>query len=196
MGTGGGEFLLQLGHHNELTSITEGYLPNYELCKEKLEPLGITVKFIADDHTIPYENESFDIVINRHEAYDISEVNRILKQKGIFITQQVGNENNRMLSESLLGKRKDKFPNCYLNIALKECKKEALTILESDEKYSETKFFDIGAVVFYAKTIEWEFENFSVTRCMDRLMFLQKQLEENGHINSIEHRYYFVAQKQ
>lgn len=44
MGTGGGEFVLSLGHPHDLTSITESYEPNVELCNRELAPLGITVK--------------------------------------------------------------------------------------------------------------------------------------------------------
>ncbi|WP_365845908.1 hypothetical protein [Clostridium sp.] len=38
----------------------------------------------------PFEDNTFDIVINRHESYCVSEVKRILKTDGIFIAQQVG----------------------------------------------------------------------------------------------------------
>ena len=34
--TGGGEFLLSLGHPHKNTSATEGFPPNVELCKEVL----------------------------------------------------------------------------------------------------------------------------------------------------------------
>ena len=43
MGTGGGEFLLTLGHPGEHTTVTEGYPPNVQLCRQRLEPLGIQV---------------------------------------------------------------------------------------------------------------------------------------------------------
>ncbi|MNJ78400.1 hypothetical protein D3C77_761450 [compost metagenome] len=36
-------------------------------------------------------------MINRHEAYSVQELNRILKPGGLFITQQVGGQNNRGL---------------------------------------------------------------------------------------------------
>lgn len=39
--TGGGEFLLSLGHPCENTAATENYPPNVQLCAEKLLPLGI-----------------------------------------------------------------------------------------------------------------------------------------------------------
>lgn len=39
--TGGGEFLLSLGHPCENTAATENYPPNVTLCREVLAPLGI-----------------------------------------------------------------------------------------------------------------------------------------------------------
>ena len=41
MDTGGGEFLLSLGHPYENTAATEGYEPNVRLCQKTLLPLGI-----------------------------------------------------------------------------------------------------------------------------------------------------------
>ncbi|MDN6669668.1 MAG: class I SAM-dependent methyltransferase, partial [Tetragenococcus koreensis] len=104
MGTGGGEVLLTLGHPYHKTSVTEGYSPNYQLCKKNLEPLGITVKFVEEDDFLPYPDNHFDIIINRHEAFRLDEVKRTLKRGGIFITQQVGCENSRALSKRLLKK--------------------------------------------------------------------------------------------
>lgn len=93
LGTGGGEFLLSLGHPFTLTSVTEAYPPNVELCKENLAPSGVTVMQTYEDDRLPFEDRSFDIVINRHESFDPAEVGRVLKKGGYFITQQVGGEN-------------------------------------------------------------------------------------------------------
>ena len=88
MGTGGGEFLLSLNHPHQNTFVTEAYTPNVELCLERLSTLGITIKEIADNDIIPYDDDVFDIVLNRHESFDAQEVFRVLKPDGIFITQE------------------------------------------------------------------------------------------------------------
>ena len=194
MGTGGGELLLQINHPYNNTYVTEGYKPNYELCQKNLMPLGITVKFVENDN-IPYDDEMFDIVLNRHDTYNPVEVNRVLKPDGIFITQQVGNDNSKEISEFLLGKRKNLFPNNYLPIALKQITDYGFKIIDSGEKYAEIKFFDIGALVYYAKIIEWEFEGFSVQKCYNKLVELQNKIDDCGYVTSVEHRYYFVARK-
>ncbi|MGO1369196.1 hypothetical protein [Senegalia sp. (in: firmicutes)] len=84
MGTGGGEFLLTLNHPYKLTSVTETYKPNIELCKKKLTPLGIEVKQIIEDSNIPYSNDKFDIVINKHESFAINEVKKNIKKRWFF----------------------------------------------------------------------------------------------------------------
>lgn len=38
--TGGGEFVLSLGHPYDKTYVTEGFLPNVELCKKKIVTFG------------------------------------------------------------------------------------------------------------------------------------------------------------
>ena len=114
MGTGGGEFLLSLNHPYSNTSVTEKWIPNVKLCKQKLEPIGIQVKQVFNDSELPFEDNTFDIIINRHESFDIKEVERILKPEGIFITQQVGGKNNEILSKALI----DNFNPLYADNTL------------------------------------------------------------------------------
>lgn len=66
MGTGGGKFLLTLDHPYNLTSVTEAYPPNVELCKNKLSPFGIEVKQVFDD------NNFFEQVLFETYPVDIS----------------------------------------------------------------------------------------------------------------------------
>ena len=61
--TGGGEFLLSLQHPYENTAATEGFPPNVELCEERLLPLGIDLRACSDAAQIPFDDESFDIII-------------------------------------------------------------------------------------------------------------------------------------
>ena len=64
--TGGGEFLLTLGHPYENTAATEGFPPNVALCRAPLTPLGIDLRECSDPACLPFADSSFDIVINRH----------------------------------------------------------------------------------------------------------------------------------
>ena len=69
--TGGGEFLLSLNHPSENTAATENYPPNVRLCKETLLPLGIDFRPADGAGQLPYADENFDIVINRHGDFRV-----------------------------------------------------------------------------------------------------------------------------
>ena len=196
METGDGEFLLSLNHPKHNTSAIEGYQPNVELCKKVLLPLGIDFKEADGDEKLPFENEYFDIITNRHGAYNVTELKRVLKKDGIFITQQVGAENDRELVEILLPKYKDlPYAEHYLNIKQQEISEQGFEILESGETFQPIKFFDTGALVWFAKIIEWEFPNFSVESHLENLYKVQEIIEANGAVEGRIHRFYIVGKK-
>ena len=98
MGTGGGEFLISLQNLPDIICATEGYEPNLKIAAENLKKINAEVKFIDRDNRIPWQDEQFDLVINRHEEFDAGEVWRVLKPDGIFLTQQVGGINDLNLN--------------------------------------------------------------------------------------------------
>ena len=56
-------------------------------------------------------------------------------------------------------------------------------------------FYDVGAFVWFAHVIEWEFPGFSVEKCMGNLLEMQNNLERDGKIEGTIHRYLIVAGK-
>ena len=193
--TGGGEFLLSLGHPYKNTAATEGYPPNVRLCREKLLPLGIDLIECADASHVPFEDDSFDIIINRHGDLDPSEIWRMLKAGGCFVTQQVGSENDRDLVESVLPGSAKPFPHNNLKEQMKAFEGAGFKILKGEEAFGPIRFFDVGAFVWFARIIEWEFNGFSVEKCFDRLLRLQKIIERDGKIEGTTHRFLIVARK-
>lgn len=193
--TGGGEFLLSLGHAPQLTSATEGWKPNVALCKTKLGGLGIDFHEMSDYSAMPFENEQFDIVTDRHGSYDADEIFRVLKHGGKFTTQQVGNRNDRELVELLLPDTPMPFPDNHLAVQIESFKKAGFEIAEQNEVFCPIAFYDVGALVWFAKVIEWEFVGFSVEKCFDRLLEAQRMIQEKGTVHGNIHRFYFVAVK-
>jgi SAM-dependent methyltransferase len=202
MGTGGGEVLLSFNHPYKNTYATEAYEPNYELCKKTLSPLGITVArtftdedFNSDDK-IPFGDEMFDIIINRHESFDINEVNRTLKQGGYFITQQVGNKNAgefiQRLNENI---KVPRLPHHTVDNYTNGLKNMGFRIIKTDEFQSPMKFYDVEAFVFWAKVIVWEFPGFSVKTHLDKLFDCQKEIDEKGFIQGTGHYFLIIAKK-
>ena len=193
--TGGGEFLLSLGHPYPKTSATEGYPPNVELCRRTLSPLGIRFEECSDAAAIPFGDASFDLIINRHGDFYAPELYRLLKKNGVFITQQVGGENDRDLVEMVLPGTKKPYPHLNLKEQRREFEKADFRILQADEAFRPITFYDVGAFVWFARIIEWEFPGFSVDRCFEHLLKMQKIIEREGKITGTIHRYLIVAGK-
>lgn len=194
--TGGGEFLLSLHHPYVLTSATEAYPPNVTLCKKTLLPLGINFKEADVKEKLPFQNDQFDVVINRHGSINEKEIYRVLKPNGIFITEQVGAENDRGLVELLYTNVPDlPYPEEYVNIAKEKFKNTGFSILNAQEAFRPIYFYDVGALVWFAKVLEWEFPNFSVNNNLEGLYEAQKQLENKGFIQAKIHRYLLIAKK-
>lgn len=194
--TGGGEFLLSLNHPYENTAAAEAFPPNVTLCQETLLPLGIDFRPGDGKEKLPFGDGSFDMVINRHGDFNAEDIYRVLKPGGIFVTQQVGAENDRALVELLCGETAMPFPEQYLDITVRKFQNAGFEILEGSECFRPIRFFDVGALVWFARIIPWEFPGFCVDSCLDRLLTAQKILEEKGCIEGQIHRFLLAAQKK
>ena len=193
--TGGGEVLLTFGHPHENTYATEGYAPNVRLCRELFAPLGVHFKEMSDYGNMPFDDNTFDLIINRHGSYDAAELYRTLKPGGLFITQQVGDDNDRALVDLLLPDAPIPFPGQNLTEQSRLFREAGFTILRGEECFRPMRFYDIGAVVWFARIIQWEFPDFSVETCFDRLVQAQRLLEQQGYVECLTHRYLIIAQK-
>ncbi len=193
--TGGGEYLLSLHHPAHKTAATEGYPPNVKLCQEVLLPLGIDLKECSDAANIPFPDATFDMIINRHGDFCPAELYRLLKPGGLFVTQQVGDENDRDLVEMVLPGTEKPFPGLNLTMQKEAFEKAGFTILQADEVFRPICFYDVGAFVWFARIIEWEFPGFSVERCYPQLLKMQKTIESKGKVQGTIHRYLIVAKK-
>ena len=194
--TGGGEFLLSLEHPYENTAATENYPPNVQLCKEKLLPLGIDFRQADGNGAFPYPNDSFDVVIDRHGDLNPAEIYRVLKPGGVFISQQVGAENDRELVQLLCGAVPMPFPEQYAAKAGEAFRRVGFTLLRQEECFRPMRFYDVGALVWFARVIVWEFPGFSVDTHADSLMNAQRVLEETGYLEGMTHRFLLVAKKE
>ena len=193
--TGGGEFLLSLGHPCANTAATEGYPPNVALCKETLLPLGIDFRPCNDPASIPFADASFDRIINRHGDFHVPELYRLLKPGGLFLTEQVGSENDRDLVEQVLPGTEKPFPHLNLAKQSRVFEQAGFRLLRAEEAFRPIRFFDVGAFVWFARVIEWEFPGFSVDRCFQALLSMQNRLEQNGVTEGTIHRFLIVAEK-
>ena len=194
--TGGGEFLLSLEHPYKNTYATEAYPPNVELCRKKLIPLGIHFYECSGNANLPFNDNEFDIIINRQGDYNIKELKRVLKKDGIFLTQQVGENNDREIVSYLLPNAPKSFPGYNLKNQEELFKKEGFEIISGMENYKSIKFFDIEALIWFAKIIEWEFPNFSVDNCFNNLLNTKNLIDKQGFIEGKVHRFLIIAKNK
>lgn len=194
--TGGGEFLLSLEHPHRNTAATENYPPNVQLCREVLLPLGIDFRPGDGKGILPFGDGSFDIVINRHGDFCPEEIWRILKPGGLFITQQVGAENDRELVQLLCGETPVPFPDQYLSIASERFRSAGFRILEEAECFRPIRFFDVGALVWFARIIQWEFPDFAVDTHLPGLLKAREMIDEQGFVEGSTHRFLLIAEKR
>ncbi|CAJ0907417.1 6372_t:CDS:2 [Entrophospora sp. SA101] len=184
MGTGSGEFLASLSPLPPDTCATEGWAPNIDIARKRLKPLGVTVTAITDyDVRLPINDARFDLIINRHEPYIIYEVHRLLKQNGIFVTQQVGERDNIEINKLLGAPEHLGYREWHLEQACSEMVKAGFTILEKQEAFIETKFYDVGAIVYYLRAIPWQIEDFSVEKYSEQLINLHHKIQNEGYLS-------------
>ena len=194
MGTGGGEFLSTLTPLPEITTATEGWEPNFPVAKKRLEPLGVEVVWVEDDSHLPFSDSSFELVINRHESFSPSEVKRILKEEGIFITQQVGHLNDREFASLFKLENTEEFI-WDLKTAVSQLDSSGFKILFKKENITKTRFYSTEAILCYLKAISWVIPDFSVDKYIEELSHIHDVIEREGHIDFTCHRFILVAQK-
>jgi SAM-dependent methyltransferase len=192
LGTGGGEFLDSLAALPPRSCATEGYEPNLPIARARLAPRGVEVRAIGSDDVIPYETDAFDLVLNRHESYKVEELRRVLRPGGTYITQQVGGMNDADLNMSL-GYPTFEFAAWCLAKAALDLERGGFALLKRKECLTKTRFFDIGAIVYYLKCVPWQIEGFDAEACFDRLAALQRRIEDEGYVDFVCHRFFIAA---
>ena len=193
MGTGGGEFLSQLQPLPKHTIATEAYEPNVPIAKKRLEPLDVDVVQIEEDLHLPFKENEFELIINRHESYASQVVVRILKSGGYFITQQVGERNDIEINHLLENEPPPEEQEWNAASASKELQDEGFSILHQKEAFPITRFYDIGALVYFLKAIPWVVAEFTVEKYRDTLLKIHREILAKGFIEIREHRFLIIA---
>lgn len=197
MGTGGGEFLAALQPLPPDTWATEGWAPNIPVAQARLEPLGIPVHgFASEDEPLPFPEATFDLVINRHEAYDPAEVWRVLKPGGRFITQQVGGRNDREINDWLGAPPETDYGYWTLDFARDQLESAGFAIVDAREALVATRCYDIGALVFYLNAVSWQVGSFSVERFRLQLHALHERISREGFLDLACDRFLLAGERR
>lgn len=194
IGTGGGEVLARLAPFPRRICATEGYAPNVPIAQARLGPLGVEVRDVSTlGLGLPFADGAFDLVLSRHSAYDPEEVARVLRPGGRLVTQQVGSRNQALLN-ALLGVPLPAGDH-HRAIAAVALEQAGLRLLTAAEAFPVTRYFDIGAVIFYLRAVPWQVPDFTVERYRDGLRRLASAIAAQGYLDVSDHRFFLIADR-
>jgi hypothetical protein len=200
MGTGGGEWLSSLRARATITVATEGWQPNVGVATARLSPLGIPVVYTegaTDNHRqepadpagrLPFRTETFDLVTNRHESFRATEVARVLRHEGTFLTQQTHSGSQQF--HELLGSEPRGVQELELEMIVVQLQDAGLRIDEAEVGTATTVFADIGALAWYLRSVPWAVPGFTVNRYRQALLRLH-----NGPIRVPHRRFWLRGHK-
>jgi SAM-dependent methyltransferase len=173
MGTGGGErFGELLDGFNGLPLATEEWHVNAPIAADHLRPMGCSL-VCCKSLVLPLADESFDLVVNRHEELDPQEVARVLKPGGTVLTQQaflLWKEMNRFFPRriflaDLFERYRDGFQNAGLE--LREARSNELL----------AAYDSLGDFVYMLCIAPWEVPEFDpLGSDLEALLALEREL--------------------
>lgn len=186
LGTGGGEWLSGLPHRPVRTAATEGWAPNVPVARARLEPLGVEVFAVegAPDNVdqaspfeggaLPFADDSFDLIVSRHESYVPAELRRVLPSDGVFLTQQVASgaadDFYRLLNQS-----PPPVETAWnLAFAKRQLQDAGFEVVEEAEGRERTEFADVGAFAWYLKNMPFIYPDFSIAAAIETLRELHE----------------------
>ena len=194
--TGGGEKLLSLREHwPSKVLATEEYPPNFELATRRLSPHRASVisTSISNIAPMPFADAEFDLVLNRHAAFNSSEIARVLTCGGTFLTQQVHGMWAWDL-QAIFGAKPqwpDSTPEKYVPLL----EAAGMTVMNLQEWEGSISFTDVGAIVYYLKAVPWEVPGFTVKTHLQYLLTLQDRLESGEPLDFYAAKYLIEATK-
>lgn len=195
MGTGGGELLMKLAPLPRETYAAEGYEPNVKIAEENLKPFNVKVISGYKDDALPFEDGFFDLIINRHEYYEPSEVYRILKPGGYFITQQVKGNCDETITQLFGVNAESDFKDWSLTKALEQLKGFQFEIISSAEAAGYTEFTDTEALISYLKVINWLIPDFNREKYSLELNKAGEIIKVTGSFKSTLDRFMIICRK-
>jgi SAM-dependent methyltransferase len=170
--TGGGEMLSSLAPFHGRVRATEGYVPNVDVARRRLAPLGIEVFQANTASGMPFADASFDLVLNRHGGFRPEEMHRVLKPGGVFLSQQVGGDNLADLADHF-GAPQTAPDNTLARVA-ERFRGLGCAVTLAEEWRGAVTFADVGAIVYFLKVVPWVVRGFDLTTHLAALEALER----------------------
>lgn len=198
IGTGGGKKILKASEGFDEVVGIDSSEAMISKAKENLEEAGVdNVEFkLMDSTKLKFADESFDVVTSRHAPYKADEVYRVLKEGGIFMTQQVSLGDIRNIKEVFgRGQGWGEEEGSFKERMVEELRDAGFKDIKVDEDEVDEFYQRVEDVLFLLKHTpiiadfgerEGDFEK------MEK--FIEENREERG-IRTTEKRFMLVARK-
>ena len=194
--TGGGEVVSQAAVLPERMCVTEAWPPNARRAREALGPRGVEVHETKQDQSLPFPDESFELVTARHPVSpDWSEIRRVLVPGGHYFAQHVGPSSAFELIEFFLGPLPDSREGRDPYREAAQAEQAALTVTELRTARCRMEFFDIGAVVWILRKCVWWVPDFTVDRYRAKLLELDELIRDRGSFVAHSTRHLIEARR-
>jgi SAM-dependent methyltransferase len=190
--TGGGDALAARAPFAGFVVATEGYAPNIPVAGARLKTVGVPLVGVesapdnidqdratpSESAHLPFRDDAFDLVLNRHSSYWPREVARVLQAGGTYLTQQRGDGDDDLLRA--FGRRIADGPDFDLSFAVAQLTEAGFEIVRAEESLATVRFFDVGALVYYLRAIPWIVPDFDVDADRTALHRIHATIEAKG----------------
>ncbi|WP_041841477.1 class I SAM-dependent methyltransferase [Actinoplanes friuliensis] len=178
--TGGGEVLATVPKPPALLVATDSWRPNVLVAARTLRPLGASVVEVTDEPALPFRDDSFDLVVSRHPVRTLwTELARVLRPGGTFLSQQIGAGTNRELSEAMLGPLSPPDPDFPQKLAA-QAEAAGFTVLDVRAETLRAEYFDVAAVTYFLRKVVWTVPGFTAERFLPQLREVHERIQREG----------------
>jgi SAM-dependent methyltransferase len=202
LGTGGGEFVASIRDDLPARVVaTEEWHVNAPIAYRRLRPLGADVVWCRSLH-LPFRSETFDLVFDRHEELEPSEVARVLRPGGTVVTQQVGPDNwielERYFGGATAGNRGDSRLTDFGDIRgayASGFASAGLRVVRSEQHDYKVAYDGLGTLVFMLLITPWTLPDFDVERDLEALLTLETDCSTPDGLVMTWSRFIIIAEK-
>jgi SAM-dependent methyltransferase len=200
LGTGGGEFISDVRDSlPERVVATEEWHVNAPVAYRRLVPLGADLVWCRSLH-LPFRDETFDLVIDRHEELSPAEVARVLRSGGKAMTQQIGPENWRELQRYFVDAKAGNrsriadFGDIRGEYA-RGFESARMHVMRSEQHDYKVAYGGLGELVFMLLITPWTIEGFDVERDLEALLAMEANCSTSDGLVMMWSRFLLVAEK-
>jgi SAM-dependent methyltransferase len=151
---------------------------------------------------LPFRDETFDLVFDRHEELEPAEVARVLRDGGAIVTQQVGPNNwielQRYFGDATSGNHGSSRLTDFGDIRGEYTRGFAaagLRVVRNEQHDYKVAYEGLGDIVFMLLITPWTIPDFDIDRNLEALLTLEADCSTDDGLVMTWSRFLIVAEK-